>query len=120
MDGSEIRRKNKQCIESRIRDGIALLREYYLVEERDLDPQYAHPLVAGSPCNVRSFDIWDVGNLVAVSATEAEESQFCSFAITPYYKNLPLFSSDYVYAGADRSALLELFVLSVGHDELYD
>ena len=116
----DIRQVNKRLIDRRLKDGLATLREYYLVEERDIDPAFANPIVAGRPYQVRSFDIWDVGNLLMMSATEVEEAQLSSFVIMPYYKNLPLFSTDYVYTGDKRIMLIEAYDLSVKHDELYD
>ena len=120
MANDGIRSENKRLIERRLKDGLALLREYYMVEERDLEPAFAHPVVAGRPYEVRSFDIWDVGNLLMMSATEVEENQLSSFVIMPYYKNLPLFSTDYVYSGEDRVMLIEAYDLSIGHDDSYD
>ena len=111
---------NKRLIDRRLKDGLALLREYYLIEERDIDSAFANPVVAGRPYHVRSFDIWDVGNLLMMSAVDVEEAQLSSFVIMPYYKNLPLFSTDYVYTGEQRIMLIEAYDLAVSHDELFD
>ena len=116
----DILQVNKRLIDRRLKDGLALLREYYLVQERDVDPAFASPVVAGRPYSVRSFDVWDVGNLLMMSATEVEKDQVGAFVIMPYYKNLPLFSSDYVYTGDQRIMLVEAYDLALNHDELYD
>ena len=69
---------------------------------------------------MRNVDIGGVGNLLVMTVTEAEENQLNSFVIMPYSKNLPLFSTDYVYSGDKRFFLLEIYDLSVAHDEIYD
>lgn len=50
------------------------------------------------------YDIKGVGNLLTMTCK----------------KNLPLLSSDYVYSGENRYFLLEIYDLSVRHDELFD
>ena len=120
MADKDILQVNKQLIDRRLKDGLAVLREYYMVQERDIDPAFANPIVGGRPYRVRSFDIWDVGNLLMMSATEVEEAQLSSFVIMPYYKNLPLFSTDYVYTGEKRVVLIEAYDLAVAHDELFE
>ena len=120
MADESIFEQNKRLINRRLKDGLAVLREYYIVEERDIEPAFASPVVGGRPYKVRSFDVWDVGNLLMMSATEVEEAQLSSFVIMPYYKNLPLLSTDYVYTGDERMMLIEAYDLAVSHDELYD
>ena len=120
MANDDIRQINKKLINRRLQDGLALLREYYMVSERTIDPEFANPVVGGRPNKVRCFDIWDVGNLLLMSATDVEEAQLSSFVIMPYYKNLPLFSTDYVYTGENRIMLIEAYDLAVEHDELFD
>ena len=120
MADKDILQTNRRLIDRRLKDGLALLREYYMVQERIIDPAFAKPVVAGRPYKVRCFDVWDVGNLLLMSASDVDEAQLSSFVIMPYYKNLPLFSSDYVYTGEQRIMLIEAYDLAVSHDELYD
>ena len=115
-----IRQTNAQLINRRQKDGLGLLREYYLVDERDVDPSFANPVVAGRSYKVRSFDMWDVGNLLMMSSAETGEDQLASFIIAPYYKDLPLFSFDFVYSGEQRALHLEAFDVAVNHDDRYD
>lgn len=112
--------KNVKLINERLDSGLALLRRYYEVEEQPVDEVLANPVIGGRPHHARRFDIKGVGNLLAMTVTEAEENQLSSFVIMPYYKNLPLFSTDYVYSGAKRFFLLEIYDLSVAHDSIFE
>ena len=112
--------KNIKLINERLDEGLALLRKYYGVEEQGVDDVLANPVIGGRPHHARRFDIKGVGNLLAMTVTEAEENQLSSFVIMPYFKNLPLFSTDFVYSGARRFFLLEIYDLSVRHDSIFE
>ena len=92
----DIFEKNRKLIDRRIEEGLALLRKYYQVEERQDDPQISSPRVAGRLHVARSYDIKGVGNLLTMTCKESEENNLSSFVVMPYFKNLPLFSSDFV------------------------
>jgi len=117
---SSTKDKNVKLINDRLDAGLALLREYYEVEEQSVDAVLANPVIGGRPHHARRFDIKGVGNLLAMTVTEAEQNQLSSFVIMPYFKNLPLFSTDYVYSGEKRFFLLEIYDLSVAHDSIFD
>ena len=115
----DIIEKNKRLIDKRIDEGIALLQERFAVEEQPLDPVLANPVIGGRPHQARRFDIEGVGNLLAMTVKDASENQLSSFVITPYAKDLPLFSTDYVYSGEKRFFLIELYDLAVRRSETY-
>lgn len=112
--------RNVRFIEARLAAGLARLREHYDVEERDVDPVLANPVIGGRPHHARRYDIAGVGNLLAMTVTESDEAQLSSFVITPYFKDLPLFSTDYVYSGERRFFLIEAYDLTVNHAETFD
>ena len=114
-----ILQENARLIDARLEQGLALLREYYNVAECPVDPILANPVIGGRQHNARRFDIEGVGNLLIMSVKEAEVNQLSSFVITPYEKNLPLLSTDYVYSGERRFFLIEVYDLAVIHDDLY-
>ena len=115
----DIRKHNIKMISKRLEEGLAQLGRTYTVRECPTDPVIAHPVVDGRPHHAKRFDIEGVGNLLVMTVTEAEENQLSSFVITPYAKNLPLFSSDYVYSKDRRFFLLEIYDLSIARDEIY-
>lgn len=115
----EMLEENKRRIDERLDAGLALLREHYAVTECAIDPAFERPNVGGRPNRVRRFDIEGVGNLLAMTAKDVEENQLSTFVVMPYYKNLPLFSTDYVYNGDKRFFLIEVYDLSVYHDDAW-
>lgn len=113
------REENTQMIDARIEAGLSLLREHYTVSEQSVDDVLASPVIGGRPHHARRFDIEGVGNLLAMTVKEADANQLSSFVITPYAKDLPLLSTDYVYSGEKRFFLIELYDLAVNRDEAY-
>ncbi|MBQ3301057.1 MAG: hypothetical protein IJH04_02685 [Eggerthellaceae bacterium] len=120
MAQANMREVNSKRIDERLEAGLALLRERYKVTECSIDPSFENPVVAGRPNHVRRFDIEGVGNLLMMTAKDVEVNQLSSFVLMPYYKNLPLFSTDYVYTDEKRFFLIEIYDLSVRHDAVYD
>ncbi|MBR0405427.1 MAG: hypothetical protein IJI68_09565 [Eggerthellaceae bacterium] len=116
---SSFREENARRIDERTEKGLTLLREHYNVEECAVDSMLSDVAVGGRPHHARRYNIEGVGNLLVMTVKEADENQLSSFVITPYSKNLPLFSTDYVYSGEKRYFLIELYDLAVFHDEAY-
>ena len=112
--------QNKRRIDERLEAGLALLRKTYHVEACPVDQALSDPVIGGRPHHAERYDIAGVGNLLVMTVKEAEANQLSSFVLMPYAKNLPLFSTDYVYAGEKRFFLLEIYDLSVRHDAVYD
>ena len=116
----DIREKNRMLIDRRISEGLSLLRKRYTVEKCESDKAISSPRVCGRLHEAERYDIKGVGNLLTMTCKETEENNLSSFVVMPYLKNLPLFSSDFVYSGENRYFLLEIYDLSVRHDELFD
>lgn len=116
---SSIIEENAQLIDDRISAGLALLRKHFTVCERAVDDVLANPVIGGRPHHARRFDVEGVGNLLAMTVKDAEANQLSSFVVTPYTKDLPLFSTDYVYSGEKRFFLIEVYDLCVSHGEAY-
>ena len=112
--------ENKRRIDERLAAGLARLRETYCVEACPVDAALSDPVIGGRPHHAERYDIAGVGNLLVMTVKEAEANQLSSFVLMPYAKNLPLFSTDYVYAGERRFFLMEIYDLSVHHDAAYD
>lgn len=113
----DINEQNKQIIDERLSAGLELLRGRFDVEEQPVDPVLANPVIGGRPHHARRFDIAGIGNLLVMTVKDTPENQLSSFVITPYGKDLPLFSTDYVYSGEKRFFLIELYDLAVHPEE---
>jgi hypothetical protein len=111
--------QNKRCIDERLEAGLALLRKTYHVEACPVDQALSDPVIGGRPHHAERYDIAGVGNLLVMTVKEAEANQLSSFVLMPYAKNLPLFSTDYVYSGNQRFFLMEVYDLPAFSDETY-
>jgi len=113
------REENAQMIDARIAAGLSLLSAHYTVREQPVDETLANPIIGGRPHHARRLDIEGVGNLLVMTVDDADENQLSTFVITPYAKDIPVFSTDYVYSGDRRFFLIELYDLVVNIDETY-
>ena len=113
------RNENAILIDARLEAGLSALRKRFDVRECPIDPALSNPVIGGRPHHARRFDIAGIGNLLCMTVTEADANQLSSFVITPYAKDLPLFSTDYVYSGDKRFFLIEIYDLVVHRSEAY-
>ena len=109
---------NMKMIERRINAGLSMLRQNYRVTEIDTGALESF-VVAERFHAVRQYEIEGVGNLVVMTNPKEGTMQMDTFTITPYYKNLPLFTTDYMYFEDKRMFLNEIYDLVEEQDELY-
>ena len=110
---------NLKRINQRIEAGLAMLRENYEVKEIPVGI-FESFSVAERRHIVRQFEISGVGNLLVMTNPEEGKMQMDTFTITPYYKNLPLFTTDYMYFEDRRMFLNEIYDLVEYKDALYE
>ena len=120
MGCEDILARNSRLIDERIEAGLARLGESFGVVECGVDPQLASPVIGGRPHVARRFDVKGLGNLLVMTVKEAQKNQLSSFVVTPYGRDLPLFSTDYVYSGEGRFFLIEAYDLCLAHGEGYN
>ena len=109
---------NMKMIERRINSGLSMLRQYYRVTETDVGALESF-VVAERFHAVRQYEIEGVGNLLVMTNPKEGAMQMDTFTITPYYKNLPLFTTDYMYFEDKRMFLNEIYDLVEEKDVLY-
>ena len=107
--------KNKKVMQRTIDESMEILSSHFHVKE--LDPgEYAGIRVYGlMKFNVRQYDIEEIGNL-SVMTTNMGFLQMASFVVTPFEKNLPLLSMDYMYFPGSRKAYNEVYDLVADKD----
>ena len=110
---------NMESIKCRINAGLAMLRRAYRVTELDTGSLESFT-VAGRYHEVKQYEIEGVGNLLVMTNPKEGAMQMDTFTITPYYKNLPLFTTDYMYFEDRRMFLNEIYDLVEYKDELYN
>ncbi len=110
---------NKKIIEKEIKDGLDILNTTYKLNEINCG-QFSNLQIQNIAYNIKQYEIASVGNLLMMESKDSTELQMLSFVITPYYKNLPLFSSDYLFIGEKRNFLVEYYDLVSEKDSLYN
>jgi len=105
-------------IDERMWEGVQMLKEKYEVEEVAVG-DFANIRIQQMDYEVTQYDVKDVGNLVIMTCRESDAMQMDSFVLTPYYKNLPLFSTDYIYMKEHRCFLNEIYSVVVHQDQTY-
>lgn len=119
MEGNFIFVSNKIMIEREIENGLNILNNSYKLDEINCG-QFSNLQIQNIAYNIKQYEIVGVGNLLLMESKDSLELQMLSFVITPYYKNLPLFSSDYLFIGEKRNFLVEYYDLVREKDSLYN
>lgn len=115
----DICEKNKFNIDKRISLGLNLIRKNYELKEIIIG-EFQHLNIKGMNYKIKQYEIKGVGNLLVMESKDSKVFQMDTFVITPYYKNLPLFSSDYIYNNDKRTFLNEIYSLTDNEDDLYN
>ncbi|EPR10358.1 Ferredoxin-dependent bilin reductase [Ruminiclostridium papyrosolvens] len=119
MRDNSVFSSNKKMIEKEIKDGLNILNNSYKLNEINCG-QFSNLQIQNIAYNIKQYEIVGVGNLLLMESKDSPELQMLSFVITPYYKNLPLFSSDYLFIGEKRNFLVEYYDLVSEKDSLYN
>lgn len=118
MAESTIFETNKLNIEKRIALGLDLMKQNYELKEIDTK-DFRHLNIQSMSYTVSQYEVVGVGNLLVMDCRDSLALQMDSFVLTPYFKNLPLFSTDYMYIKEKRSFLNEIYSLVDKQDDLY-
>ena len=103
-------KKNQKIMQKTIDDSMQILSKQFDVKELDAG-QYSEIRVYGlMKFNVRQYHIEEIGNL-SVMTTNMGFMQMASFVITPFERNLPLLSMDYMYFPGKRKTYTEVYDL---------
>ncbi|HEY8462682.1 MAG TPA: bilin reductase [Bacillota bacterium] len=109
---------NQKAIEKEINVGMEILTSVYKLNAVATE-EFAHLTIQNIAYHIKQYAIVGVGNLLVMDSKDSPVLQMVSFVITPYYKNLPLFSTDYLYIQQKRSFLIEYYDLVKEKDRLY-
>ena len=115
MDFYEINMAN---INRRLQLGLDRLKQDYELNQVDVG-DLEEFTVQGRVHRVQQYEIKGVGNLLVMTNPLQGHMQMDTFTVTPYYKNLPLFTTDYIYMEEKRMFLNEIYSLVDYQDELY-
>ncbi len=101
---------NMKIMNETIDEGLSKLSEYAEVTPVDAGEYSEIKLYGLMKFDVDQYDVSDLGNL-SVMKVNMGFMQMASFIITPYEKNMPLLSMDFMYIGSNRKAYVEFYDL---------
>ncbi len=110
---------NMKMIKRRLDSGLAMLKENYRVTEINTGSLESF-VVDNRYHEVKQYEIEGVGNLLVMTNPKEGKMQMDTFTITPYFKNLPLFTTDYLYFEDKRMFLNEIYDLVEYKDSIYN
>ena len=110
---------NQQRIDDRMQQGLELLQAQYTLKERSVPEEFQTLKIQNMTFAIQQFEIEHVGNLLIMKCKDSPMMQMDTFTLMPYFKNLPLFSTDYMYMGEKRTYLNEIYSLVDCQDDLY-
>ena len=103
--------KNNRVMNETIDKGMAIVRENYNVKELDAGEYKDMRFYGIMKFHVDQYEVETLGNLSVMTA-DMGFMQMVSFLITPYEKNLPVCTLDYMYIFGTRKSYTEFYNLA--------
>ncbi|MBR4209865.1 MAG: hypothetical protein IKQ24_00580 [Verrucomicrobia bacterium] len=103
-------RRNKASIQRNIEEGLRALKSAYQLTPVDAGEFQSIRLNALMKFDVSQYRIEELGNL-SIMTVDSGVMQMLSFVVTPFEKNMPLLSNDFIYVLGGQRALAEFYDL---------
>ena len=102
--------ENQRKVQSILERGIGILAQNYIV--RRLDPgEFSSMTTVGTQFNIAHYEIEGVGHLMTMYTEGNPHMMMATYTLTPYFKKLPLISSDFIYDEDGGMFLIEIYEL---------
>ena len=92
--------ENMIRVQTILKQGIGILKENYTVRKLDAG-EFESIITSGTNFRIAHYEIENVGHLMTMHTEDNPQMQLATFTIVPFYKKLPLLSSDFMYYGDD-------------------
>ncbi|OUM68206.1 hypothetical protein PIROE2DRAFT_4216 [Piromyces sp. E2] len=96
--------------------GINSLKGKYVLMERPIQQKFKNLKINGLGFDIQQYEIIGVGNLSMMSCN-SPFFQMLTYIITPYYKDIPLFSSDFILKGDKHDVINEIYSTVYNKDD---
>ena len=87
--------ENQKKVQSILERGIGILAQNYTVRPLDAG-EFGSMLTLGTQFNTAHYEIESVGHLMTMYTEDYPHLLMATYTLTPYYKKLPMISSDYI------------------------
>jgi hypothetical protein len=102
--------KNNKVMQETIDKGLAAVQEYYTVTPCDAGEYTDITMYGVMKFHTEQYEVENLGNL-SVMTTDMGMMQMVSFMITPFEKNVPLCTLDFMYILGNRKSYVEFYDL---------
>ena len=109
--------KNNRNVQTILERGLGLLAQHYPVRRLDAG-EFASMTTCGAQFHIAHYEIENVGHLMTMYTDGNPHMIMATYTLTPYYKKLPLLSSDFIYDEDDGMFLIEIYELVKNREDL--
>ena len=101
---------NEKKVQTVLERGIGILAQNYCVRKLDAG-EFAGPVTLNTQFRIAHYEIENVGHLMTMYTENNPHLLMATYTLTPYYKKLPLISSDFIFDGDGGMFLIEIYEL---------
>lgn len=102
--------ENMIKVQTILERGIGLLSQNYVVRKLDAG-EFTSPVTMNTQFRIAHYEIENVGHLMTMYTEGNPHMSMATYTLTPYFKKLPLLSSDFTYDEDGGLFLIEIYEL---------
>jgi len=102
--------ENQKKVQSILERGIGILAQNYTVRPLDAG-EFGSMITLGTQFKTAHYEIEGVGHLMTMYTEGNPHMLMATYTLTPYYKKLPLISSDFIFNEDKGMFLIEIYEL---------
>lgn len=101
---------NENKVQTILERGVGVLARNYCVRKLNAG-EFAGPVTLNTQFRIEHYEIENVGHLMTMYTENNPHLLMATYTLTPYYKKLPLISSDFIFDGDGGMFLIEIYEL---------
>ena len=102
--------ENERKVQMVLERGIGVLAQNYPIKKLDAG-EFSNPITVGTQFRIAHYEIENVGHLMTMYTENNPHMLMATYTLTPYFKKLPLISSDFIYDEEGGLFLIEIYEL---------
>ena len=102
--------ENEKKVQTILERGVGILARNYGVRKLDAG-DFSAPVTLNTQFRIAHYEIENVGHLMTMYTENNPQLLMATYTLTPYYKKLPLISSDFIFNGDGGMFLIEIYEL---------
>ncbi len=102
--------ENEQNMQTILERGLGILAQNYTVRKLDAG-EFAAPITMNTQFRIAHYEIENVGHLMTMYTEGNPQMQMVTYTLTPYFKKLPMISTDFVFGADGGMFMIEVYEL---------